>query len=148
MSVQKPRYDFFVAGRWRNHEAVREVLDIIRDSGRTAYCFIDNLYEGEKLEFDTQDVEPTMSGLEALPQDDEFIRKIFDKDMAGEKDAANFLLVLPAGISGHVEAGVAYGLGRPCYAVGRPEKTETLYSIFDEIFPTNDDLRQWLKKTA
>jgi hypothetical protein len=80
-----------------------------------------------------------------LPQDDEFIKKIFEKDMAGEKGAANFLLVLPAGISGHIEAGVAYGLSKPCYAVGQPEKTETLYTIFDEIFPTNDALRKWLE---
>lgn len=141
-----PKYDFFVAGRWRNHEAVREVLDIIRDSGKTAYCFIDNLYEGEKLEFDVKDVEPTMSGLESLPQDDEFIKKIFENDMAGEKEATNFLLVLPAGTSGHIEAGVAYGMGKPCYAVGPQEKTETLYSIFDKVFPTNNDLREWLKQ--
>jgi hypothetical protein len=142
------KYDFFVAGRWRNHEAVREVLGIIRDSGKTAYCFIENLYEGEKLEFDVKDVEPTVRGLESLPQDDEFIKKIFDIDMAAEKDAANFLLVLPAGISGHIEAGVAYGLGKPCYAVGKQEKTETLYSIFDKIFPTNDELREWLKRSS
>jgi len=139
------KYDFFVAGRWRNHEAVREVLEIIRASGKTAYCFIDNLYEGEKLEFDTTDVEPTISGLEKLPQDDEFIKKIFDKDMDGERSADNFLLVLPAGISGHVEAGVAYGLGKPCYAVGKPAKTETLYNIFDRIFADNDELKAWLQ---
>lgn len=139
------KYDFFVAGRWRNHEAVREVLGIIRDSGKTAYCFIENLYEGEKLEFDVKDVEPTMRGLESLSQDDAFIKKIFDRDMDAEKDAANFLLVLPAGISGHIEAGVAYGLDKPCYAVGKLEKTETLYAIFDKIFPTNDDLQDWLK---
>lgn len=141
-----PRYDFFVAGRWRNHQAVREALDAIRDSGKTAYCFIDNLYEGEKLEFDLSDVEPTISGLEKLQQDDEFIKMIFDKDMAGEKSADNFLLVLPAGTSSHMEAGIAYGLGKPCYAVGKVDKTETLYNIFDEIFPTNDDLRKWLAR--
>ena len=90
-----PKYDFIVAGRWRNHEAVREVLGIIQGSGKTAYCFIENLYEGEKLEFDLKDVEPTISGLEKLPQDDEFIKKIFDIDMAGEKNAANFLLSCP-----------------------------------------------------
>lgn len=138
------KYDFFVAGRWRNHEAVREVLGIIRGSGKTAYCFIENLYEGEKLEFDVKDVEPTISGLEKLSQDDAFIKKIFDIDMTAEKDSANFLLVLPAGISGHIEAGVAYGLGKSCYAVGKLEKTETLYSIFDKIFATNDNLREWL----
>lgn len=139
------KYDFFVAGRWRNHEAVCEVLDIIRDSGKTAYCFIENTWEGEKLEFDYKDVEPTISGLEKLSQDDELVKKIFDKDMDGERSADNFLLVLPAGISGHIEAGVAYGLGKPCYAVGKLEKTETLYSIFDKIFTTNDDLREWLE---
>lgn len=141
------KYDFFVAGRWRNHEAVREVLGIIRASGKTAYCFIENLYEEEKLKFDAgKGVESTMQRLESLSQDDAFIKKIFEIDMSAEKEADNFILVLPAGTSGHIEAGVAYGLGKPCYAVGKPEKTETLYAVFDKIFLTNDDLKEWLRR--
>jgi hypothetical protein len=128
-------YDFFVAGRWRNRDEVKRVLDTIREHGRSAYCFIENLYEEEKVTFSmSDDIESIMQQLESLEQSDPFIRKVFDIDMNAERAARAFVLVLPAGISGHVEAGVAYGLGKPCYAIGQTEKTETLYCIFDEIF--------------
>lgn len=85
-----------------------------------------------------------MKRSEALAQDDPLIQKIFETDIAAERDAENFLLVLPAGIAGHIEAGVAYGLGKHCYAVGELEKTETLYCIFDRIFPDIQALQAWL----
>lgn len=139
-------YDFFIAGRWRNYHEIQKVLDIVRTSGKTAYCFIENLYEGEKIEFSqSNDIECIMRKLESLDMSDDFLDKIFATDMAAERNSDNFLLVLPAGISGHVEAGAAYGLGKKCYAVGTPEKTETLYKIFDTIFPDNAALEQWLK---
>jgi len=139
------KYDFFIAGRWRNYAEVKKVLEIVRKSGKTAYCFIENLYEGSKIEFkQDSDIEDIMKQLEALPSDDDFIKQIFNKDMNAQRVSDNFLLVLPAGISGHVEAGVAYGMGKKCYAVGVPEKTETLYQIFDEIFNDIGTLAEWL----
>lgn len=143
------KYDFFVAGRWRNREAVKEVLDLIRANGKTAYCFIENLYEGEKVEFSLSgDIETIMQSLESLPMNDPFVRKIFDIDITAERESESFILVLPAGISGHVEAGAAFGMGKKCYAVGKLEKTETLYHIFDTIFPDNDTLEKWLIKDS
>jgi hypothetical protein len=90
-------------------------------------------------------IESIMQKLESLPSDDRFIKQVFDNDMQAERDSDNFLLVLPAGISGHIEAGAAYGMGKKCFAVGVPEKTETLYSIFDEIFPDLTSLEYRLK---
>lgn len=139
-------YDFFIAGRWRNYPEVKKVLDAVRARNKTAYCFIENLYEGSKIEFKQDaNIESIMQKLESLPKDDEFMTHIFDTDMQAQKNSNNFLLVLPAGISGHIEAGVAYGMGKKCYAVGTPEKTETLYNIFDEIFPDVAALQNWLK---
>lgn len=141
------KYDYFVAGRWRNREAVKEVLDTIRVNGKSAYCFIENLYDGEKVEFSLEgDIESIMQSLETLPISDPFVSKIFNTDITAEREATNFILVLPAGISGHVEAGAAYGMGKKCYAVGKPEKTETLYLIFDEIFPDVAALDSKLKE--
>ena len=140
------KYDFFIAGRWRNFPEVKKVLDAVRAEGNTAYCFIENLYEGSKVEF-KQDasIEEIMQRIESLPGEDDFIKHIFENDMQAQRDSENFLLVLPAGISGHVEAGAAYGMGMKCFAIGVPEKTETLYQIFDEIFPDIDALQSWLK---
>ena len=141
------RYDFFIAGRWRNKDQVKAVLDIVRAGGKTAYCFIENEYKGETVEFRTEDdPEIFMKQSEQLPQDDPLMRKIFHTDMAAERDADNFLLVFPAGIAGHIEAGVAYGLGKKCYAVGAPEKTESLYCIFEKIFPDEAALEVWLRE--
>lgn len=142
------KYDFFIAGRWRNFQEVKMVLDSVRANGRTAYCFIENIYEGSKVEFKQDDsIESVMQTLESLPADDDFINQIFERDMQALRESDNFLLVLPAGISGHVEAGVAYGMGKKCYAVGVPEKTETLYNVFEEIFPDLNLLENWLKSS-
>ncbi|HEY4160497.1 MAG TPA: hypothetical protein VGM08_00365 [Candidatus Saccharimonadales bacterium] len=143
------KYDFFIAGRWRNKDNIKPVLDAVRGSGKTAYCFIENSYENEKLSFDIngrqEEIEASMQASEVMPQDDPMIRKIFENDITGERNADNFLLVLPAGIAGHIEAGAAYGMGKKCYAVGVPEKTETLYCIFDKIFPDISALTEWLQ---
>jgi hypothetical protein len=139
--------DFFIAGRWRNIDNIKPVLDAVRTSGKTAYCFIENSYEGEAIEFKIDsDPDIFMKQSEAMSQDDPLIRKIFDADITAERESDNFLLVLPAGIAGHIEAGVAYGMGKKCYAVGKLEKTETLYCIFDEIFPNIEALQTWLNK--
>jgi hypothetical protein len=139
------KYDFFIAGRWRNYSEVKKALDSVRAHNKTAYCFIENLYKGSKVEF-KQDasIESIMQKLESLPKDDDFIKHIFQNDMQAQRDSDNFLLVLPAGISGHVEAGASYGMGKKCYALGIPEKTETLYGIFNEIFPDLESLENWL----
>jgi hypothetical protein len=139
------KYDFFIAGRWRNYSEVKKALDSVRAYNKTAYCFIENLYEGSKVEFKRDaSIESIMQKLESLPKDDDFIKHIFQNDMQAQRDSDNFLLVLPAGISGHVEAGASYGMGKKCYALGIPEKTETLYGIFNEIFPDLESLENWL----
>lgn len=140
------RYDFFIAGRWRNQAAVKEVLEAVRTAGFTAYCFIENEYKGEKIEFTaTKDIDALMKATERLEQSDPFIHKVFETDMAAERASDKFILVLPAGISGNVELGAAYGMGKPCYGVGKPEKAETLYSVFSQIFPSTKELTIWLQ---
>lgn len=140
------KYDFFIAGRWRNEATVREVLNAVRANGKTAYCFIENDYKGEKIEFTAgQDADIFMKKSEALSQNDTLIKKIFETDMKAELNSDNFILVFPAGVSSHIESGVAYGAGKKCYAVGAPEKTEPLYVIFEKIFPDVTSLSTWLE---
>ena len=140
--------DFFIAGRWRNRDNIQVVLDAVRSSGYSAYCFIENAYKAEDFEVGAKGVDPDefMTKTEALPQDDPLMRMIFEVDMAAEREADSFLLVLPAGIAAHIESGVAYGLGKKCYAVGEFEKTESLYCIFDKVFPNIGSLQEWLDK--
>jgi len=128
-------YDFFIAGRWRGREAIRAVLETVRAHGKTAYCFIENDYGGDEIGLASDgDPDAFMARAEQLSQDHPLIRGIFARDMAAQRSADALLLVLPAGHAGHIEAGVAYGLGQRCYAVGPVDKTETLYCIFDRMF--------------
>jgi hypothetical protein len=66
-------------------------------------------------------------------------RKIFENDIAAERNSEAVIVVFPAGFSAHMELGAAYGMGKKCYGIGKPEKAETLYLMFDEIFPTLED---------
>lgn len=55
--------------------------------------------------------------------------------MAAQRAARRFVMVMPAGNAAHIEARAAFGLGKPCYAVGPVAKTETLYRFFDGCLP-------------
>ena len=77
---------------------------------------------------------------ESLDLENPRVRTIFEHDLNGEKDSENFLLVLPAGKSAHIEAGIAYGLGKKCYAIGEYDVTDSLYLIFDKIFKDENEL--------
>ena len=65
--------------------------------------------------------------------------------MNAQKNSENFLLTLPAGKFGHIEAGVAYGLGKKCYALGEYDTTDSLYNIFEKIFKDEKELENFLK---
>ena len=66
--------------------------------------------------------------------------------MNGEKSSKNLLLVLPAGKAAHIESGIAYGLGKKCYAIGEYESTDTLYNIFEQIFKDEKELEEFLRQ--
>jgi hypothetical protein len=61
------------------------------------------------------------------------------ENMAAQRAARRFDMVMPAGNAAHMEARVAFGLGKPCYAVGPVAKTETLYRFFDRMFTSSDN---------
>ena len=93
-----------------------------------------------------QTPEEKQQEFESLHLKSDVVLKVFNQDLEGEKSSKNFLLVLPAGKSAHIESGIAYGLGKKCYAVGEYDATDTLYNIFDEIFPDLNKLEEFLSK--
>ncbi len=139
MSVRK--YDYFVAGRWRNRDAIRTIVDKLRDAGKSVYCFIENQYEDKAgLVIDTSegsDVESFMQKLETLEdwETNPTFREIFETDMRNQRNSKEFILVFPAGLSAHMELGAAYGMGKKCYGIGSPDKYETLYLMMDKVYP-------------
>ncbi|MCX6765445.1 MAG: hypothetical protein NT136_00570 [Candidatus Moranbacteria bacterium] len=56
--------------------------------------------------------------------------------MKGLEDCEKVIMLLPGGNSAHIEAGIAYGIGKPLILIGEPEKPDTLYLIFKERYKT------------
>ena len=93
-----------------------------------------------------QTAEEKQKEFESLDLKSEVVLKLFNSDLEGEKKSKNLLLVLPAGKAAHIESGIAYGLGKKCYAIGEYDATDTLYNIFEEIFSNENELEDFLKK--
>jgi nucleoside 2-deoxyribosyltransferase len=70
---------------------------------------------------------------------DEYYKKVFEDDLEGLKNAEKVILLLPAGTSAHMEAGIAFGLGKPLILIGEAEKPETLYLVFKERYSTMEE---------
>ena len=93
-----------------------------------------------------QTAEEKQKEFESLDLKSDIVLNLFHGDLDGEKSSRNFLLVLPAGKAAHIEAGIAYGLGKKCYAIGEYENTDTLYNIFETIFDNEEQLDEFLKE--
>ena len=87
-----------------------------------------------------------MKVFENLGLKSDIVLNIFKQDLDNEKACKNLLLVLPAGKSGHIEAGIAYGMGKKCYAIGEFDATDSLYNIFENIFESEQQLEEFLKQ--
>lgn len=137
------KYEFFIAGRARNKENILRICDIFDKHNISYYCFIKNESDwgyGNK----NQTPEERQREFETLGLKSDIVLTIFNDDLKGEKSSKNLLLVLPAGKAAHIESGIAYGLGKKCYAIGEYEATDTLYNIFEEIFANEDELDKFL----
>ena len=138
-------YEFFIAGRTRNKENILKICDIFDKYNISYYCFLKNEKSFQNYGNKNQSIEEKQQEFEKLGLKSEEVLNIFNEDMEAEKKSENLLLVLPAGKSGHIEAGVAYGMGKKCYAFGEYDVTDSLYNIFDQIFLNEEDLIKFLK---
>lgn len=139
------KYEFFIAGRARNKFNILKICDLFDKYKISYYCFLkneDNWGYGNK----NQTPEEKQKEFETLDLKSDLVLNLFHKDLDGEKNSNNLLLVLPAGKAAHIEAGIAYGLGKKCYAIGEYETTDTLYNIFEKIFSNEKELKEFLKE--
>lgn len=139
------KYEFFIAGRARNKENILKICNLFDKYRISYYCFLKNEDDwgyGNK----NQTTEEKQAEFETLNLKSDIVLNLFNNDLKGEKNSKNLLLVLPAGKAAHIESGIAYGLGKKCYAIGKYENTDTLYNIFDAIFSDETELEEFLKK--
>ena len=139
------KYEFFIAGRTRNKDQILEICEVFDKLDISYYCFLKNDDTMNSYGNDNQSVEEKQKEFESLGLKSDVVLKIFEEDLANERASKNFLLVLPAGKSGHIEAGIAYGMGKSCYAIGEYDATDSLYNIFEEIFNNKEELKEFLE---
>lgn len=140
-------YEFFIAGRTRNKEEILKICEIFDNLNISYYCFLKNekSYKKAGLDIINDNPEELMKKFEKMELNSSGIKTIFEEDLKAEKNSKNLLLVLPAGKSAHIEAGIAYGLGKKCYAIGNYDATDSLYLIFDKIFANKEQLEEFLQ---
>ncbi len=136
-------YKFYIAGRARNKEKILNICNIFEALKISHYCFLKNESLHKEVGLDVNDNQ-LADTFESLGLDNYAVRTLFEHDLEGEKNSDNFLLVLPAGKSAHIEAGIAYGLGKKCYGIGEYDVTDSLYLIFDKIFKNENELKLFL----
>jgi hypothetical protein len=140
------KYEFFIAGKTRNKDNILEICDIFDKYNISYYCFLKNDDTMNSYGEEGQTEEEKMQLFENLGLKSDIVLNIFNQDLDNEKASKNFLLVLPAGKSGHIEAGIAYGMGKKCYAIGEFDTTDSLYNIFENIFENKQQLEEFLKE--
>ena len=139
------KYDFFIAGKTRNKDNILKICDLFDKYNISYYCFLKNDETMNTYGEEGQTEEEKMQAFESLGLKSDVVLNIFKQDLDNEKASKNFLLVLPAGKSGHIEAGIAYGMGKKCYAIGEFDATDSLYNIFETIFENEHQLEEFLK---
>ena len=142
----KTKYEFFIAGKTRNKDNILEICNIFDKYNISYYCFLKNEDSMKSYTKENVNVEERMKVFESLGLKSEPVLKIFNEDLEAQKTSKNFLLVRPAGKSGHIEAGISYGMGKKCYALGEYDATDSLYNIFETIFTDNNELENFLKQ--
>lgn len=138
------KYEFFIAGRTRNKKNILRICEIFDKYNISYYCFLKN-EDSQGFGNENQTPEEKQAEFEKLELKSDVVLNLFNQDLEGERNSKNLLLVLPAGKAAHIEAGIAYGLGKKCYAIGEYEGTDTLYNIFEKIFDNEKELDDFLR---
>lgn len=143
--IMKYKYEFFIAGKTRNKENILKICDIFDKYNISYYCFLKNDESMKSYGNENNSIEENMKEFEKLGLKSDTVLKIFNEDLENERASKNLLLVLPAGKSGHIESGIAFGMGKKCYAIGEFDATDSLYNIFESIFVNEQQLEEFLK---
>lgn len=130
---------FFISSKWRNRDRVIELTEKLRALGFEVISFLEYPINKEDV---TRDPEEAMKEWESMPNWRKNLRvqQIAEEDKRNIEKADTSILLLPAGISAHLEAGYACGLGKECILIGKPEKPESSYLlVFKDIYETIDE---------
>lgn len=133
---------YFIASRWSNMKQVQYLTENLRALGHEVFSYGTddrNFVPTNNLQ------EPESTTLEHW-QNDPALNTIFKRNLEGIANADIVVLLLPAGNTSHIEAGIAYGLSKKTILIGQPEKPESHYLIFSTWYPSIDEYIKGLRR--
>lgn len=130
--------EYTILTKFRNKEQFDILFAWLQAKGKTCYNLFDIPADPKNA---SGDGEVQMNVFESNDDffNDAHIRMMFEQDLQGLKNAEKVIVLLPAGNSVYIEAGIAYGLWKHLILIGKPEKPESLYLIFHERYDTIED---------
>ena len=142
--IKKAMTDFTIISKFRNKDQCERLVFELEKRGRICYNFCSKPSDPKNPDGSPEE---QMKVFEEVSDffNDEYFNHVFETDLAGLKNAEKIIMLLPAGNSVHIEAGIAYGLGKPLILIGKPEKPESLYLIFKERYDTIEEFLESLK---
>ena len=139
--------DYTVISSYRNKDNVEHLVSEIRRYGYTCYNFCDEPADPNNTNAHPEEQMKVFEATENFHENEHF-QKLFARDLEGLKNAERVILLQPCGLSAHMEAGIAFGLGKRLIMVGEPVKPETLYLIFEERYLTKEEFIKTIKREA
>lgn len=130
--------DYTIISKYRNKAQCEWLVKKLEERGKTCYNFCATPADPTNpTAHPDEQMQKTENQKEFL--NDAYTKAVFAKDLDGLKAAKRVIVLMPAGASTHIEAGIAYGLGKPLILIGEPEKQESLYFIFSQRYRTADE---------
>lgn len=123
-----------VIGRVRNSENITRLVEGIEAKGFSCYNFLHKPATPEAAHLPWEEQMAIMESVQDFWSDKNY-QSHFQTDMGGLKNADTIVMLLPAGLAAHMEAGASYGFGKKMILIGEVEKPETLYLMFNERYP-------------
>ncbi|HBI25635.1 MAG: hypothetical protein UT41_C0001G0247 [Candidatus Wolfebacteria bacterium GW2011_GWC2_39_22] len=124
---------FFIASPWKNKEQVEELTQELEQLGHTAYSYVQsgsNLLTGKPIEDEMKEFSQALTNWKI----DDRIGKIAQSEIQALRESDIVILLLPAGDSSHMEAGIGYGMGKRMVLIGPVEKPEIIYTLFNHVY--------------
>lgn len=120
---------YFIATRWANMKSVQMLTENLKSLGHEVFSFV-----GDERNFVPKENILGKNPFEKVAdwKSDENLKNIFEKTLEGISGADVLILLLPAGRSSHLQAGIAYGINKRLVLIGEPEVAEPYYRIFSE----------------
>ncbi len=124
---------FFITSPWRNREAVERLTNELEEQGHAVQSFLNsgaNLLTGKPIEEEMNEFSEALVNW----KENDRIAKIVSSEVEAIKACDAVILLLPGGISSHMEAGIGYGLGKRLILIGPIAKPEVLYLLFNHVY--------------